>query len=81
MSSVKTKLNNLQTEVAACWDGASHLIHPFEVEEVRLTDALLQLAELGGRSGDASTDGLLRSTEGEIKRLGARLLQLKQQCM
>jgi hypothetical protein len=77
----KSNVKQLEQEAAACWDGASHLIHTFEIEEVRLTETLLQLGDLASAGHGAELDARLRQLQSDVKGLGGQLLRAKQQCL
>jgi hypothetical protein len=65
-------IHALQQEVEASWDGARHLFHSVEVEEVKLTGVLVKLSAI---ESDAA-----RALANKIKKLGGALARAKQQC-
>jgi len=75
-------VKQLEEEAAASWGDSSHLLHDFEKEEVRLTDALLALSELREAALPGSAFELrMRDAERKAAGIGARIARAKSQCV
>ena len=75
-------VKQLEQEASASWGDSSHLLHGFEKEEVRLTDALLALSELREAAPPGSAfEVRMRDAERKASGIGARIARAKAQCV